>query len=718
MFSSSTTGAFTITANTTSSGYINGRASVTVNASVVQSVPVSCNPTSILTTGTSICTAAVVGLGTVNQAVVWSASSGSIDNNGVLHPPSTSGVVTITATSVQGGIPGTGQVTVAVPASIKSISLTCSPALIAPTATSICTPTITGQGNYSSAVTWSQNIGQVDNNGIFTPSGVERATITATSVQDPSQSSSFVVDSDISWNPGNILWGADGSFGLGAYYWVPATTQIADLKRVFGATANTIMYRAWNYESVVASADLMQFQNAGVIPLVGFATYPSDYIFPATCGTSTQEPGWQSWYDNGGEAEAYRWTYCRALQAAHDLQTNLYWYIGNEWEGDNYSTLPSQCQNAAPVRSTSPTAWEKGNPCYVLFRGVLAGAIAGLRKGLGYVRIIPGMNGGNGNEGLAAALAADLADPTKNQSGTSLSWDFTSMHWGSDAVSNGNSLCGNAYFNEGPPDSYFYPPYTTYINCDPTAYNQTVNRNMYATVGAAGKPIIITEISSSDGQLPLNSDSANNSLSAMNDPIAADQIIGIFENMKAHAFAVNGEGGVVGGLFYQLYQQPFDNPAGITCTVTACRAAIDKFLYMYQAEANHATLSTLGTMIQAWIQNNKNPTVMTAPAFTLVAQTNSSTTVSNGGTVSANLTLTGASFTGSAVLSYRVWAIEPNPATVRPACTFTSLNLSVTGTSTIRCSVPTGAPTGTYVVGVYGTSDGSSASANFTFTVR
>lgn len=84
----------------------------------VTGVSVSCAPNTILTSGTTSCSAAVVGSGNYSGQVVWSAGSGSIDAKGTYTGPATAGAVSITATSVQTpAVSGTTSVTVTQPAS-------------------------------------------------------------------------------------------------------------------------------------------------------------------------------------------------------------------------------------------------------------------------------------------------------------------------------------------------------------------------------------------------------------------------------------------------------------------------------------------------------------------------------------------------------------------------------------------------------------------------
>lgn len=77
--------------------------------------------------------------------------------------------------------------------SIASVSATCSPASITTVQTSTCSAAVTGTGSYSSAVSWAATGGAITGAGVFTPSGVGTAMITATSTQDSTKAGSTSV---------------------------------------------------------------------------------------------------------------------------------------------------------------------------------------------------------------------------------------------------------------------------------------------------------------------------------------------------------------------------------------------------------------------------------------------------------------------------------------------------------------------------------------------
>jgi hypothetical protein len=136
------------------------------------------------------CTVVVMGTGSFDTAVNWSASSGSISSSGVLTAPTVTvaASITVTATSMQDSVSGVATVSVTAPAppppTIISVTVAC-PSPIQTGQTSACTANVQGQGSFNSAVTWSASDGTVSTSGVLTaPQKVETVTVTATSVQD------------------------------------------------------------------------------------------------------------------------------------------------------------------------------------------------------------------------------------------------------------------------------------------------------------------------------------------------------------------------------------------------------------------------------------------------------------------------------------------------------------------------------------------------------
>lgn len=77
---------------------------------------------------------------------------------------------------------------------ITSVTVTCASASVTTGATDQCSATVNGGGSFSTAVTWSASVGSISNGGLFTAPGTAgTATITATSVADPSKSGTATV---------------------------------------------------------------------------------------------------------------------------------------------------------------------------------------------------------------------------------------------------------------------------------------------------------------------------------------------------------------------------------------------------------------------------------------------------------------------------------------------------------------------------------------------
>ncbi len=161
----------------------------------VTSILVSCNPSTVAAGGTSQCSATVQGTGSFSSTVTWAASAGSITSSGKLTAPA-SGTVTVTASSTEDSSKsGTAMVTVQSPvSSITAVTVSCTPAMVAPNGTSQCSATVQGTGSYGSAVTWSASTGTISASGLFTaPASAGSATITAISTQDTTQSGTTTV---------------------------------------------------------------------------------------------------------------------------------------------------------------------------------------------------------------------------------------------------------------------------------------------------------------------------------------------------------------------------------------------------------------------------------------------------------------------------------------------------------------------------------------------
>ena len=192
-------GSVTVTETSTQDTSKSGSTTVTVQTgsgtSSITSVSVSCTPSTVVTGATSQCSATVQGTGSYSSAVTWRTSTGTITSSGLLTAPGSSGSVTVTATSSQDTTKsGSATVTVQPSSTITSVAVSCTPTTVAPSATSQCSATVQGTGNYSAAVTWKTSAGTIDSSGLLTaPGSSGSVTVTATSTQDTTKSGTATV---------------------------------------------------------------------------------------------------------------------------------------------------------------------------------------------------------------------------------------------------------------------------------------------------------------------------------------------------------------------------------------------------------------------------------------------------------------------------------------------------------------------------------------------
>ena len=108
--------------------------------------------------------------GSTNTAVTWSATGGTIDNNGLFTAGNTVGVFEVKAVSVADpSKSATAEVTVTKVAGV-SVSISPKTANVKTGAKQQFTATVAGASN--TAVTWSASGGTIDNNGLFTAGNV------------------------------------------------------------------------------------------------------------------------------------------------------------------------------------------------------------------------------------------------------------------------------------------------------------------------------------------------------------------------------------------------------------------------------------------------------------------------------------------------------------------------------------------------------------------
>jgi sugar lactone lactonase YvrE len=130
-----------------------------------------------------------------NGYITFVISAGSLamgsDTLTVNYTPDSSSSANYTSAS------GTVSVTVTAASTITAVSAACSPSSVQVDQTGQCTATISGTGNYSSAVTWSVDSGTISSSGLYTAPAAApasgKATVTVTSVQDSTMSATAIL---------------------------------------------------------------------------------------------------------------------------------------------------------------------------------------------------------------------------------------------------------------------------------------------------------------------------------------------------------------------------------------------------------------------------------------------------------------------------------------------------------------------------------------------
>ncbi len=163
----------------------------------ITAVTVSCAATSLQAGQTSQCSATVSGTGTFSSNVTWSAASGTVSTSGLYTSPSTvptSGSDSVKAISTEDPTKlGSAKIAITAPTAptITSVTVSCAAASLQPGQTTQCSATVSGTGNFSSAVTWSAVSGTVSNTGLYTAPSTAPASgsdsVKATSTQDPTK---------------------------------------------------------------------------------------------------------------------------------------------------------------------------------------------------------------------------------------------------------------------------------------------------------------------------------------------------------------------------------------------------------------------------------------------------------------------------------------------------------------------------------------------------
>jgi len=186
-----TTTSATITATSVHDGSKTGTATVTLTPISVAVLPTTAT---LIGGATQQFTATVTADGS-SSGVTWSATIGSISTSGLYTAPAvvTTTTATITATSVKDT---TKTATATVTLTPISVSVSPTTATLIGGATQQFAATVTADGS-SSGVTWTATTGSISTSGLYTAPAVIgstlSATITATSVKDPTKNSTATV---------------------------------------------------------------------------------------------------------------------------------------------------------------------------------------------------------------------------------------------------------------------------------------------------------------------------------------------------------------------------------------------------------------------------------------------------------------------------------------------------------------------------------------------
>jgi hypothetical protein len=519
--------------------------------------------------------------------------------------------------------------------------------------------------------------------------------------------------------PGHTVWGADGHIDKGGVYGISpskdcsvpglapnptcAHSQIGDLEAIYGANKNSIFYRfvdditgcvdvyygyLKNGTSPICDptkypykAALDTLQATGVImPITGLILYP--FTSPVGCATGSFDTSLNVPNASFSEVDMYNWGYCMASRAIAYAPENIYWYVGNEWNGQiPYGPINQYPNNENLDYPIDPAKYKQWQwlPSYPYYRGALAGAIAAIRDKAPYATILSGVNGGD-SSGLSVALAMDLKDYTMiDPKGRNLVWDVTSLHWG-DSVESVALAKQNGFWFQDSGIGEGLPDYASLI--------QDLGENVYQALNSVGQnafgvipPIFVDEMGSGDGDVHTSS------LEASTGTLTVAQM----QNFLANSPATSTTPGLVGGNFYELYPT--------TSTDTS------SFLYCYSSVCDYGTpggLSYAGADVQTWVAQHGNPSTNSGAKFTLTPA-HTSLTLTLPQTATNSITVTGSSLPEMVTLTCSIFgagtAATPVDATTTPGCNFAgqpSATVAVGSSATVSI-----VPTSTTVAGSY-----------------
>jgi len=232
---------------------------ITVNP--VVAVSVSPEGITLVTGAQQQLEAAVTG--TANTAVTWTTTGGNITQDGLYTAPGTPGTYYVTATSI------------ADPSKSDTVAITVNPVVIvsvSPDSVALYTGAqqqfdaiVTGTSN--TAVTWEATGGSINSNGLYTAPGPGTYYVTATSVEDPSKSSTAEVvvtsppPTDITISPTAVTldYGETQQFTADLVNLDPGVTWKVDEGTAGGTITSTGLYTAptsaGTYHVIVTSTD-------------------------------------------------------------------------------------------------------------------------------------------------------------------------------------------------------------------------------------------------------------------------------------------------------------------------------------------------------------------------------------------------------------------------------------------------------------------------------
>ncbi len=180
---------------------------------------------------------------------------------------------------------------------VTGVSVTCTPATITVNQATPCSALVSGTGNISNLVTWSANTGAMNTSGLFAaPQSPTTATITATSVSDPSKSGSTTVNVVQASQAGAIVYSETIGWGWDVGTWSGLTTN----------PASPIAYRGTN---AIEMKTVGQYRRLPLITEPAFRFNTAGYqalSFAINIGAYENEDLYVGLLDAGGSIISYQ----------------------------------------------------------------------------------------------------------------------------------------------------------------------------------------------------------------------------------------------------------------------------------------------------------------------------------------------------------------------------------------------------------------------------